>query len=127
MDYDKILNEWFDKIIDKSDKYMEEADKANDDYKQWYNSGISSGLLLATNILSSSLKEKCKQKDLIDTDEEESALVHEGLILLLDRYINIIKINNVTNELSSTEKNDIENKIVKTKDLLKIFNDRTIE
>lgn len=127
MDYDKILNEWFDKIIDKSDKYMEEADKANDDYKQWYNSGISSGLLLATNILSSSLKEKCKQKDLINTDEEESELIEEGLILLLDRYINIIKINNVTNELSSTEKNDIENKIIKTKDLLKIFNDRTIE
>lgn len=53
-----------------------------------------------------------------DISELESELIQEGLILLLERYKNIIKINNVTNELSLVEKQGIENKIKTVNNLL---------
>lgn len=53
--------------------------------------------------------------------ELESELIEEGLILLLERYKNIVKINNITNELSSTEEQKVTTKIEKINNLLDIF------
>lgn len=53
MDYDKLLNEWFDKVANESDKRQNTADKIKDyNYNKGYSSGFSDGLLFATSILS---------------------------------------------------------------------------
>jgi hypothetical protein len=60
--YDKLLDQWFDKVINESEKLTKSADKQDDyTYKKGYNIGYAHGLVMATSILNR-MEKKLKKK-----------------------------------------------------------------
>lgn len=53
MDYNKLLDEWAEKVFEKADKAMKlSEDSKENSYEQGYRRGYSNGLRMAISILS---------------------------------------------------------------------------
>lgn len=62
MDYDKLLDDWFEKVMNESEKATRVADRQIDyTYKAGYNYGYAQGLIMATSILNR-MEKKMKNK-----------------------------------------------------------------
>lgn len=63
MDYDILLDEWFEKVMNESEKATRVADRQNDyTYKAGYNDGYAHGLIMATSILNR-MEKRMKKKN----------------------------------------------------------------
>lgn len=121
MNYDELLEQWFNKLMDESEKSMAISDEQSEyTYRKGYNKGFSEGLLLFSISTLSNLEKKHKrnESEVKQFTEEQLGIVEEGLLLTLDRYKNIIKIDNVTKELKFEAKLEITRKISDTIKLL---------
>lgn len=63
VDYNTLLDKWFEKVMNESEKSTKVADRQSDyTYKKGYNIGYAHGLIMATSILSR-MEKRMKKKN----------------------------------------------------------------